>query len=246
MNEGVGLLAALTAGLISFISPCVLPVVPAYLSFVSGLTIDEMRGGGGSGAAHKRRVLANCLSFVAGFSLVFIALGASATWVGAFLNERMLLLSRIAGVVIVFFGLNTLGLVKIPFLNYEKRFHQNSKAAGLMGSFIVGLAFAFGWTPCIGPILGAILGVASTRETVAEGMVLLSAYSLGLGIPFLLAGISVDRFFHISSHFKKQFKVIEIVSGVFMIVVGIMIFFNWFTVLSGTLSQWFPWLMELG
>src|SRR5512140_3121199 len=207
MNQSVGIFAALTAGLISFVSPCVLPVVPAYLSFVSGLTIDEMRTTTALGLGRRRRVLMNCLSFVLGFSLIFVALGASATAVGSFLNREMALLSRIAGVVIVIFGLNTMGIIKIPFLNYERRFHQNQKAAGLLGSFIVGLAFAFGWTPCIGPILGAILGVASTRESVIEGMVLLTAYSLGLGIPFLLAGLSVDRFFKFSSHFKKQFRV---------------------------------------
>jgi cytochrome c-type biogenesis protein len=246
MNEGVGILAAVTAGLISFVSPCVLPVVPAYLSFVSGMSIEEMRSSTAVGLGKRRRVLMNCLAFVAGFSLVFIALGASATTVGAFLLEKSKILSQVAGIVIVIFGLNTMGILKIPFLNYERRFHQNTKAAGLVGSFIVGLAFAFGWTPCIGPILGAILGVASTRETVGEGMVLLSAYSLGLGVPFLLAGLSVDRFFQVSSHFKKQFQVIQVVSGVFMVIVGWMIFFNVFQGLSNSFSRWFPWLSEIG
>lgn len=246
MNEGVGIFAALLAGFISFISPCVLPVVPAYLSFVSGMSIDEMRTDSAIGQGKRRRVLFNCLAFVVGFSLVFIALGASATTIGSFLLENTEWLARVAGVIIVIFGLNTMGVLKIPFLNYERRFHQNTKAAGLIGSFLVGLAFAFGWTPCIGPILAAILGVASTKETVGEGMVLLSAYSLGLGVPFLLAGVSVDRFFHLSSHFKKQFQVIQVVSGVFMVIVGGMIFFNVFQRLSGTFSSWFPWLSTIG
>jgi len=246
MNESVGILAALTAGLISFVSPCVLPMVPAYLSFVSGLSIEEMRATGESGSVHRKRVLANCLSFVAGFSLVFILLGASASAVGTFLQANMGILAKIAGLVIVFFGLNTLGIIKLPFLNYEKRFHQNKKAAGVVGSFVVGLAFAFGWTPCIGPILGTILGIAGAQDTVMKGVILLAAYSLGLGIPFLLAGVSVDRFFEVSSHFKKQFRVIEIVSGTFMIVVGWMIFFNVFSRFSNVISTWFPWLNELG
>jgi cytochrome c-type biogenesis protein len=246
MNDGVGILAALAAGFISFVSPCVLPVVPAYLAFVSGMSIDEMRTDTEIGQGRRRRVLLNCLAFVAGFSSVFIALGASATAVGSFLNANMAWLPKVAGILIVVLGLNTMGLIKIPFLNYERRFHQNTKAAGLLGSFVVGLAFAFGWTPCIGPILGAILGIASAQETVGQGMVLLTAYSLGLGVPFLLAGLGVDRFFKVSSHFKRQFQIIQVVSGVFMVIVGWMIFFNMFTNLSGTFSRWFPWLTEIG
>jgi cytochrome c-type biogenesis protein len=245
MDDSVGLLAALTAGIISFISPCVLPVVPAYLSFVSGLSIEEMRGAG-SNQGQKARMLINCLAFVLGFSTVFIALGASATFVGEFLNRNMQLLAKVAGVIIVIFGLHTLGLFRIPFLNYEKRFHQDQKANGPVGSFLVGLAFAFGWTPCIGPILGAILGIASTQERVGEGILLLAAYSLGLGIPFLLAGLSVERFFSVSSGVKRRFAVIEKISGGFLIVVGVMIFFNLFGWLSTGLMQLFPGLAKIG
>jgi cytochrome c-type biogenesis protein len=245
MDESVGILAALTAGLISFVSPCVLPVVPAYLSFVSGMSIEEMKGSGATGASRLRLFL-NCLAFVAGFSTVFIMLGASATVVGGFLNENAKILSKVAGVIIVIFGLHTMGVFKIPFLNYEKRFHQNQKSAGLLGSFLVGLAFAFGWTPCIGPILGAILGVAAEAETVGKGILLLAVYSLGLGIPFLLAGLFVESFFRVSSGVKKQFALIEKISGVFMIVVGLMIFFDLFTMLSTWVSQALPWLSTLG
>ncbi len=245
MDDSVGILAALTAGLISFVSPCVLPVVPAYLSFVSGLSIEEMRASG-SDKSLRRTMLLNCLAFVAGFSAVFIALGASATFVGAFLNENMQILAKIAGVVIVIFGLHTIGIFKIPFLNYEKRFHQNQKSAGMLGSFVVGLAFAFGWTPCIGPILGAILGVASTSGSVGKGMMLLSFYSLGLGVPFILAGLSVDSFFRWSGKVKSNFRVIEIVSGLFLIIVGLMIFFDKFGWLATLLSRMFPKLTEIG
>jgi cytochrome c-type biogenesis protein len=245
MNESVGILAALTAGLISFVSPCVLPVVPAYLSFVTGLSIEEMRGSS-AGGLQRRRLLLNCLAFVGGFSAVFVALGASASFVGAFLNQNMQILAKVAGVVIVLFGLHTLGILKIPFLNYEKRFHQTQKSGGLLGSFIVGLAFAFGWTPCIGPILGAILGIASTKETIGQGVVLLSAYSLGLGVPFLVAGLSVESFFRVSSRVKSQFRLIEKLSGAFLIIVGVLIFFNMFGWLSAQLSRLFPGLADLG
>lgn len=246
MNEQVGLLTALTAGLISFISPCVLPVVPAYLSYVSGLSVDEMRGADAPGGSRRGRIFFNSLAFVLGFSTVFILLGASASAVGVFLQKYADILSKIAGVVIVLFGLNTLGLIKIPFLSYEKRFQANTKSASLIGSFIVGLAFAFGWTPCIGPILGAILGLASTQGTVGKGVLLLSAYSLGLGIPFLLAALSVESFFKVSSGVKKRFKVVEIVSGLLMIGVGLLIFFNQLSWLSTWLSRVFPKLSELG
>jgi cytochrome c-type biogenesis protein len=245
MNESVGLLAALTAGFISFISPCVLPVVPAYLSFVSGLSLEEMKGETVA-PSNRTRLFLNCLTFVLGFSTVFILLGASATAVGGFINQHAQILAKIAGVVIVIFGLHTMGVFKIPFLNYERRFQSNQKAAGLLGSFVVGLAFAFGWTPCIGPILGAILGVAATQETVGQGILLLSAYSLGLGIPFLLAGLSVESFFRLSSGVKKRFHLVEKISGAFLIVVGIMIFFNLFGWLATWLSQALPWLSTIG
>lgn len=263
MNEEVGLLTALTAGLISFVSPCVLPVVPAYLSYISGLSVDELRGmdGGGASAAgagggapagsapgpsRRQRVFANSLAFVLGFSSVFILLGASASVVGQFLQQYASILTKVAGVVIILFGLNTLGLIRIPFLSYEKRFQANTRGASLVGSFVVGLAFAFGWTPCIGPILGAILGLASTAETVGKGVLLLTAYSLGLGIPFLLAALSVDSFFKVSSGVKKRFRVVEIFSGVLMVAIGALIFFNQLTWLSMWLSKIFPKLAELG
>jgi cytochrome c-type biogenesis protein len=230
MNESVGLLAALTAGFISFISPCVLPVVPAYLSFVSGLSLEEMKGENAA-PSNRTRLFLNCLSFVLGFSTVFILLGASATAVGGFINQNAQILAKVAGVVIVIFGLHTMGLFKIPFLNYERRFQSNQKAAGLLGSFVVGLAFAFGWTPCIGPI---------------QGILLLSAYSLGLGIPFLLAGLSVESFFRLSSGVKKRFHLVEKISGAFLIVVGVMIFFNLFGWLATWLSQALPWLSTIG
>lgn len=245
MDDSVGIVTAFIAGIISFVSPCVLPVVPAYLSFVSGLSIEEMRSTGAD-KSRRRTMLLNCLAFVGGFSAVFIALGASATFVGAFLNDNMQILAKIAGAVIVVFGLHTIGLFKIPFLNYEKRFHQNQKSAGMVGSFVVGLAFAFGWTPCIGPILGAILGVASTSGSVGKGMLLLTSYSLGLGVPFILAGLSVDSFLRVSGKMKANFRIIEIVSGLFLIVVGLMIFFDKFGWLATLLSRMFPKLSEIG
>ncbi|HVP38485.1 MAG TPA: cytochrome c biogenesis protein CcdA, partial [Candidatus Saccharimonadales bacterium] len=189
LDQQVSLLVCLVAGLTSFISPCVLPIVPGYLSFISGVSLEEIQG---SGAA--RRVMLAAVAFVLGFSTVFVALGASATLVGAFLKHHGALLAKVAGVVIIIFGLHMTGLVKIPFLTYEKRFHARERPISPLGAYVVGLAFAFGWTPCIGPILAGILTLAAAQHTVARGILLLSFYSLGLGLPFLLAAAAVNGF----------------------------------------------------
>ena len=243
--ENVGIITAFAFGLLSFISPCVLPIVPGYLSFISGVTFDEMQNDESRSRVRKKILLDSAL-FIAGFSLVFIALGASATFIGQFLHERIVLISRIAGVLIIVFGLHMIGVYKIGFLNYEKRFHTQGKQLGLVGAFLVGLAFAFGWTPCIGPILAAILTIASQQDTVGKGVILLASYSLGLGIPFLLAGLSLTVFFSAFNKFKKHLRTVEVVGGVMLVAVGILIMTNYLTVLSGYLSKWFPFLNELG
>jgi cytochrome c-type biogenesis protein len=227
--EKVSLLAAFGAGFVSFISPCVLPLVPGYISFVSGVSLESMREERGEGVAARRstmKIVANSLLFILGFSVVFVALGASATFIGQFLVEKLSLFSKIAGVVVIVFGLHVMGVFRIPFLQYEKRFHARSRPLGLMGSFLVGLAFAFGWTPCIGPILGAILAFASTKETVAEGVYLLSAYSLGLGLPFFATGLAMNSFLSLSKGIKAHFRTVEIVSGILLVLVGILILTN--------------------
>ncbi len=241
----VGILTAFIFGFISFISPCVLPIVPGYLSFISGLSFEEMASSNSISVVRKR-VLTNSLFFVFGFSLVFIALGASASAVGQFLHEKLNIISRIAGVIIIIFGIHMTGLVKIPFLNYEKRFHSQAKPIGLLGSFLVGLAFAFGWTPCIGPILAAILAIAAQQETVGKGVILLTSYSAGLGIPFLLTGMSLTVFYKVFDKFKRHLQKVEVVGGILLVVVGVLVTTNYLTIISGYLSKWFPFLNEIG
>ncbi len=219
--ENTSLYAAFTAGLLSFLSPCILPLIPAYLSFISGVSLNEMRGEE-SDRKSSGRVFSNALIFVLGFSFVFVALGASATVLGKFLLTELVILRKIAGVLVILLGLLVLGVFRIGFLDQEKRYHQKTKSFGLFGSFLVGMAFAFGWTPCIGPILAAILVVASTQESVSQGVGLLGVYSAGLGIPFLLSAVAVDRFIHVSSWIKRHFLAIRITSGLLLIGVGIL------------------------
>ena len=194
----------------------------------------------------RKRIILNSILFIAGFSVVFITLGASATAAGKFLHEQLNLLSKIAGAIIIIFGIHMIGLVKIPFLNYEKRFHSQDKPLGLLGAFVVGLAFAFGWTPCIGPILAAILAIASQQDSIGKGIILLSSYSLGLGIPFFLTGISITVFYNVFNKLKQHLHKIEVAGGVLLVMVGILIMTNYLTILSGYLARWFPFLNELG
>jgi cytochrome c-type biogenesis protein len=223
----------------------VLPIVPGYLSFISGVSFDDMKSAEARSAVRKR-VLITSLMFILGFSTVFIALGASATAVGQVLREQLGIITKIAGGLIIVFGLHMIGVFKIPFLNYEKRFHSSSKPLGLLGAFLVGLAFAFGWTPCIGPILAAILAIASQQDTVWKGIILLTAYSAGLGIPFLLTGLSMSVFFTAFNKLKVHLHKIEVISGVLLVIVGVLILTNSLTIISALLSKWFPFLSELG
>ncbi len=243
--ENVGILTAFVFGVLSFISPCVLPIVPGYLSFISGVSFEEMQNSE-SRPKIRKRIAITSIFFIAGFSLVFIGLGASATAVGQFLREQLNLISKIAGAIIIIFGLHMIGVFKIPFLNYEKRIHSEGKPLGLFGAFVVGLAFAFGWTPCIGPILAAILAIASQQETVGQGIILLASYSLGLGIPFFVTGLSITVFYNVFNKLKKHLHKVEVVGGVLLVIVGILIMTNYLTIISGYLSRWFPFLTELG
>jgi cytochrome c-type biogenesis protein len=238
--ENVTILAAFTAGIISFISPCVLPLIPGYLSFISGLSIDEMRDGGRKSALKK--VSTNTLLFVLGFSVVFTAMGASATFVGEFLLTKLPLLNKIAGVIIMLLGLHIMGVFKLSFLNYEKRFHTRSKPLGPLGSFVVGLAFAFGWTPCIGPILGGGLLLACNQDTVLQGTTLLFAYSLGLGIPFFITAVSFSTFLGFFGWMKKHFRTIEILAGLLLLAIGFLIFIGSFSHIAALMGKWFPFL----
>jgi len=243
--ENVGILAAFAAGFISFISPCVLPIVPGYLSFISGVSFEELQNSDNISAIRKR-ILLNVLFFIIGFSIVFISLGASATAIGRFLQEQSNIISKVAGVIIIIFGLHMVGIFKIPFLNYEKRFQTSGKKFGLLSSLVIGFAFAFGWTPCIGPFLASILLYASKQETIGQGIILLTAYSLGLGIPFFLAGFSISLFFNAFNKFKKHLHKVEMVGGILLIVFGVLIMTNYLTIISAYFAKWFPFLNEIG
>ncbi|MGH9314196.1 MAG: cytochrome c biogenesis CcdA family protein [Vicinamibacterales bacterium] len=238
--DQVTLLTAFVAGFLSFVSPCVLPLIPGYLSFVSGLSLDEMRAGAAGDAAARRQVLLASCAFVLGFSLVFIALGASASAIGDFLMSRLPLLGKIAGVFIIIFGLHTMGLFRLRFLETEKRIQTSRKPAGLAGAFVVGIAFAFGWTPCIGPILGGILTIAGSRDSIGDGVRLLAIYSLGLGIPFLLTAVAVDRFFAVTASIRRYYHAIEVASGALLVAIGVLIFTNQFTIIARYLEPYFP------
>jgi cytochrome c-type biogenesis protein len=222
------------AGVVSFLSPCVLPLIPGYISMLSGASIEELKSG--ADATLAGRILRNSVSFVIGFSTVFIALGASATWVGNFLLARRTIFNIVAGILIIIFGLHLTGLVKIPLLYREARIDTGAPRRGLAGSFLLGFAFAFGWTPCIGPILTGILALAATRDTVFQGMFLLAIYSAGLAIPFLLTGLGLSQFLKFYGGFRKHLQVVEVASGVLLIAIGLLMAFNKFTVLSGYLT----------
>lgn len=233
---------AFGAGLISFVSPCVLPLVPGYLSFLSGVSLDQLRESDGQEGI-RGRVVANSLAFVLGFSLVFVLLGASASALGQVLLAQLPLLSKLAGGVIVLFGLHTMGLLRFAWLYQEKRVQIQRKPVGLLGSALVGVAFAFGWTPCIGPILAGILAYASTQETMAQGIGLLALYSLGLGVPFVLAGLGFERFLKLADRFKRRMRAIEIASGLLLVVIGLMIATNSLSWLTGKLGFLTPFAL---
>ncbi|HPG26116.1 MAG: cytochrome c biogenesis protein CcdA [Spirochaetaceae bacterium] len=228
---------AFASGLISVFSPCVMPLMPAYLSLISGVSVRELGEGQGD-RAQRQRVMDACLGFVAGFSTVFIVLGASAFALGRVLRVWHVELfgfpigiAQLAGVVIVVFGLHMTGLLRIGWLLRDTRLQLDMGPPGFLGAFTVGAGFGFGWSPCIGPILGAVLTLAGSRETVFEGITLLAVYSMGLGIPFLVAGWSIDHFFNAFARIKRHFRTLEIVSGLLLVGVGLLLVTNrlaWF------------------
>src|SRR3954453_14733349 len=239
MNENVTLLAAFAAGFLSFVSPCVLPLIPGYISFVSGVSLEEMRGGDAR-AASRGQVFATSVAFVIGFSIVFIALGATATAVGKFLFARLPLFSKIAGVILIVIGLHTMGAFRLTFLEAEKRVQAQRKPAGPIGAMLVGIAFAFGWTPCIGPILAGILTIAGSRNSVSEGIVLLAVYSLGLGIPFLITSLAINQFFTSSKPIRRYYHAIELASGALLVAIGVLILTGQLTLITRYLQPYLP------
>jgi cytochrome c-type biogenesis protein len=235
VNEpaGLGLFVAFAAGLLSFLSPCVLPLVPSYVGYLTGMTLTEVSG-------RRRIAVIHALLFVAGFSLVFVLLGASATALGSALRYYQVWIARVGGVLVILFGLLCLGVVKVGFLEQERRLQLQDKPVGYLGSALVGIAFGAGWTPCIGPVLGAILSLAATTESVSRGMLLLGVYSAGLAVPFLLAAVAVESFLEWFQRFRRFLPWVMRVSGVLLIFVGLLMATGQFTRLAGWLQGLTP------
>jgi cytochrome c-type biogenesis protein len=225
-------IAAFFAGILSFLSPCVLPLVPGYVSLISGASVEALQ----EEERLLKRVMLNSLTFILGFSIVFISLGAVATTVGQVTRQYYPLLTRIAGAVIIVFGLHLTGIWKIKALYADKRMHQVKGGSSAWGAFAVGFAFAFGWTPCIGPILATILAFAAAEDTVLKGTLLLAIYSAGLAVPFVLTSLGIDRFLSFYGRFRRHLHMVEVLSGVLLIVIGVLVLTRHFTLLSGYLS----------
>jgi cytochrome c-type biogenesis protein len=235
----------MAAGLLSFLSPCVLPLFPSYLSFVAGVSFEELQGSVAN-ARTRRAILVNSLLFIGGFSLVFIALGAGATLLGQALVAYQDKIQRVGGLLVIVLGLYVAGWLRIPFLMREWRVELANRPAGYLGAFVVGITFAAGWTPCIGPILGSILTLASVSQTASTGVLMLAAYSLGLAIPFLISSLAIERFLVFFDRFKGYLPVVTRVSGVILIVLGLLLFFNYFATLSRLAFSLTPeWLFEI-
>jgi cytochrome c-type biogenesis protein len=237
----ISIFAALIAGIVSFLSPCVLPLVPGYLSYISGVSQQDFALAASDEAVIERSALLrgvtiNALFFVLGFTTIFVALGASATSIGRFLFQNSPIFTRIAGAVIIIFGLHITGLLRIPFLYREKRYQANERPRSLAGAYGIGMAFAFGWTPCIGPILGGVLAMAATQATVTQGIGLLIVYSLGLGVPFIAAALGFNYLISFITRFRRFFRAVEILAGALLIAVGILVLTGQMTWLSQQLS----------
>lgn len=229
----IGVLIAFSAGLLSFLSPCVLPLIPSYVTFITGLSLDDVQNA-------RRSALVHGLLFVLGFTLIFLAMGAGATMLGQALLRHRDWISRVGGVIIIIFGLYLLGVLNIGFLSRERRFHVADKPVGYFGTVVVGVAFGAGWTPCLGPILGSILVYTSSQADLAKGMWLLLAYSLGLAVPFLLSAVAIERFSAFFQQMRRQMVWVSRVSGAVLIGIGILLVTNYFTVLAAWLTKLTP------
>ena len=226
-------IAAFIAGLVSFLSPCVLPLVPGYVSLISGGGIEELKG---KETSLLRKVMVNSLAFIIGFSIVFITLGAISTAVGQLAARYKSTLAEIAGVIIIVFGLHLTGLLRIKALYADKRLHNVKGGSTVWGAFVIGFAFAFGWTPCVGPILGVILGFAAAQDSVTKGIYLLTIYSLGLAVPFLLTSLGIERFLRFYGRFRQHMHALEVASGGLLIALGVLLVFGKFTLLANYFS----------
>jgi len=236
---GFAIVTAFFAGILSFLSPCVLPLVPGYISIISGFSLDQLKGKA-LDTSLKRAVMMSSLMFILGFTISFIALGATATAVGKLLLTRMPYLRIIAGIIMIVLGLHVLGILRIKALYQDTRMHKVQTSSGMLGALVLGLVFALGWSPCLGPILSGILGLASEQETVLKGMGLLFVYSAGLGIPFLLTSLGLNQFLSFYNRFKRHFRALEIISGILILGVGVLILTDRMT----QLNQYFQFLSD--
>lgn len=232
-SASVGILIAFTAGLLSFLSPCVLPLIPSYISFITGMSLEDM-------TRARRSALLHAILFVLGFSLIFLALGATATVLGRVMHAQRDWIARAGGALIIVFGLYLLGVFNIKAFSREARVHLSDKPVGYLGTVLVGMAFGAGWTPCIGPILSSILLYTSTEADLGRGIGLLAAYSAGLAVPFLAAALAVERFFAVSKVIKRHMVWVNRVSGVLLVAIGVLLMTDYFTVLAGFLQALTP------
>ncbi len=238
LSSHVTLFAALSAGFLSFVSPCVLPLVPSYVSYITGLSLEQLTDASAR-QRFRQTILLNSLLFITGFSAVFVAFGASASLVGQVLYAYQDLIRKIGAVLIMVFGLSLLGVLKWNVMMTERRlFSLSHRPLGYVGSFLIGTAFAAAWTPCVGPILGSILAYASTTESMSSGILLLASYSLGLGIPFFATALSVDRFLNYFQKARRYLRVVSVVSGVCLILVGVLLYVNSFAFLTSFLERY--------
>ena len=236
MNEvSIGLVAAFMAGIFSFLSPCVLPLVPSYLALVTGMSLEDLQEG-----VNRKATFIHSLLFVLGFSAIFIILGASASFLGQFFKQYELWIARIGGVIIIIFGLHLSGVFKLAPLMREKRIHVSDTPAGYLGTIGVGMAFAAGWTPCLGPVLGAILTYGMSTDTMWAGVGLLTAYSAGLAMPFLVASLALDAFLQGFKRFRRWIPVVEKASGVMLILLGVLLLTGQFTLMTSVLARFTP------
>lgn len=246
MGFEVSIGGAFLAGLLSFLSPCVLPLVPPYLCYITGYSLEDLSDSRSQARGRTREIVAAALFFVIGFSAVFVAMGAAASVIGQVLREHWGLLAKISGAFIVLMGLHFLGLFKLTFLHRQAQYRHEVRPAGLLGAFAIGVAFAFGWTPCIGPVLAVILAVAASTESISQGSILLSIYSAGLGVPFLAAALFVGNFLSFLRRFRHRAMTVEKLMGALLVITGVM----FITGSTQTLSYWFlemfPGLATLG
>ncbi len=238
-SVNVSIFIAFLAGLFSFVSPCVLPIIPSYITYITGLSFEDFNQEQNKASVRKLTII-HSLIFIVGFTIVFVALGASATAIGNIFSKYKEAIRIVGGIIVILFGIHITGLINLKFLESEKKVHLKNKPAGYLGTLLVGITFGAGWTPCIGPILGAILYLAMNMKTVYSGVIMLTAYSLGLGVPFFLSSLAINSFLVYFKKIRKYVKAVTIASGVFLIMIGVLLVSNRFATVSNYFQQLMP------